>query len=101
MVLSRIWEKYHGKAIRSKGSSGGIATLITNKYSIMSMMESQQWILTEIQEKDDASSLYIYNVYGSMHYRDKVTFWEDLSKDFEDLRGKNLIIARDFNTTIS
>ena len=85
MVLSWIWKKYHGKAISSKGASGGLATLISNKYSIISMMESQQWILTEIQEKDDANSLYICNVYGPTHYRDKVTFWEDLSKALEDL----------------
>ena len=74
MGLSRIWKNYHGKAISSKGASGGIATLISNKFSIKSTMESQQWLLTEIQEKDDANSLYICNVYGPMHYKDNVIF---------------------------
>ena len=64
-------------------------------------MVIQQWLLTEILEKDDANSLYICNVYGPTHYRDKLTFWEALSKDLEDLGGKKLIIVRDFNTTIS
>ena len=49
------------------------------------MKEIQQWILIEIQEKDDANSLYICNVYGPMHYRDKVILWEDISKVIEDL----------------
>ena len=64
-------------------------------------MEIQQWLLTEIQENDDAKSFYIRDVYGPTHYRDKVIFWEYLSKVLEDLRGKNLLIAGDFNTTKS
>ena len=49
------------------------------------MREIHHWILTKIQEKDDSNSLYICNVYGPTHYRDKAMFWEELSKLHEDL----------------
>ena len=65
------------------------------------MRETHHWLLTEIQEKDDPTSIYICNVYGTTHYKYKVTFLEDLSRLKEDLRGKHLIIVGDFNTTKS
>ena len=65
------------------------------------MRESHHWLLTKIQKMGDPTSIYIYNAYGPTHYRDKVIFWEDLSKLKEHLRGKHLIIVGDFNTTKS
>ena len=101
MELSRFWKNCHGKSISSKGDSGGIATLVSSKFSIISIREINHWLLTEIQEKDDPTLIYIYNVYGPTHYIDKVVFWEYLSKIKENPRGKHLIIARYFNTTKS
>ena len=63
------------------------------------MREIHHWLLIEIPEKDDPIPLYICNVYGPTHYRGKITFWKDLSKLKEHLRGEYLIITRDFNTT--
>ena len=99
MVLSRSWKNCHGKAISSRGTSRGITTLFSNKFSIKSMRESHHWLLIEIQEKDNSNPIYICNVYGPMHYKDKAFFWEELLKLHEDLQGKNLIIVGDFNTT--
>ena len=101
MELSRFWKNYHGKSISSKGDYGGITTLVSSKFSIISIREINHWLLAEIQEKDDPTSIYICNVYGPTHYIDKVVFWEYLSKLKENLRGKHLSLAGDFNTTKS
>ena len=100
MALScHFWKNNTGKAISSKGASGGIATIISSKFLVKSIRESHHWLFTEIQEKEDLIPLYICNVYGPTHYRDKTTFWEDLNKLKEELCGKDLIIVGDFNTT--
>ena len=102
MALSCHFSKnIKGKSINSKGASGGIATIISGKFLVKSIRESHHWLLTEIQEKEDLIPLYIYNVYGPTHYRDKTTFWEDLNKLKDVLHGKDLIIAGDFNITKS
>ena len=43
--------------------------------------------------------IYIFNVYGPTHYREKMNFWDSLLSLKVDLQGKNVIIAGDFNTT--
>ena len=93
-----FWKNNKGKSISSKGASRGIATIISGKFLVKSIRESHHWLLTKIQEKEDLIHLYICNVYGATHYRDKTTIWEDLNKLNEELRGKDIIIVRDFNT---
>ena len=38
-------------------------------------------------------------MYGPTHYRDKKTFWNNLEALKEDLEGKEIVIAMDFNAT--
>ena len=45
--------------------------------------------------------IYICNVYGPTHYREKMDFWDSLISLKMDLQGKDVIIAEDFNTTKS
>ena len=100
MALScRFWKNSKGKAISSKGASEGISTILLSKLLVNSTKESHHWLLLEIQEAENRSPLYIFNVYGPTHYRDKITFWEDLNNLKEELHGKYLIIVVDFNTT--
>ena len=48
MELSCFWKNCHGKSISSKGDSGGIATLVSSKFSIISIREINHWLLTKI-----------------------------------------------------
>ena len=68
---------------------------------VNSIKESHHWLLTKIQENEDLTPIYICKVYEPTHYRDKTTFWEDLNNLNEEMRGKDLIIIEDFNTTRS
>ena len=69
-----FWKNSVGKAISSKGAFVGIATIISGKFLVKSIREIHHWRLIEIQENEDLNFLYIYNVYGPTHYRDKITF---------------------------
>ena len=102
MALSCRFQKNNkSKAISSKGASRGIATIFSSKLLVNSIKESYNWLLIEIQEEEDHTPLYICNIYRPTHYRDKTTFWEDLNNLKEEMREKDLIIVRDFNTTRS
>ena len=102
MALScRFWKNNKGKAISSKGASGGIATIFSSKFFVNSIWERHHWLLIEIQEEEDRTPLYICNIYRPTNCRDKTTLWEDLNNLKEEMRGKDLIIVGDFNTTRS
>ena len=100
LAISRRFKTInHGKAINSNGASRGIMTFFSSKYVIKNVKENQNWPLTEFQEKDDSNDYYVGNVYDPTHHSDKQTFWRSLASLKEDLKGKDLIIVRDFNAT--
>ena len=88
-----------GKAISLKGDSGGIATFcMSNKFNIRSAKENTHWLLIEMPNKSNQDSIFICNVYGPTHYKDKLEFWDSLLSLNLDLQGKDIMIAGDFNT---
>ena len=52
-----------------------------------------------MQNKRNIDLIYICNVYGPTHYREKMDFWDSLLSLKANLHGKDVIIAGDFNTT--
>ena len=78
-VLSRsslFWKFNVGKAISSRGASGGVATFCrADKFDIIATKGNMHWILVEIQNKSNLEVFYIYNVYGPTHYKEKMYFW--------------------------
>ena len=74
---SLFWKNSVGKAIGSRGTSGGIATFCrTDKYKIKSAKENTHWLLVEIQNKINEDLIFLCNVYGPTHYRDKLDLWD-------------------------
>ena len=54
MALScRFWKNNKGKAISSKGASGGISTTFSSKFLVNSIRDIHHWILIEIQEEEN------------------------------------------------
>ena len=51
-----------------------------------------------MQKKSNQDLIFICNVYGPTHYRDKLDFWDSLLSLNLELQGKDIIIAGDFNT---
>ena len=87
------------KSYKRNCASGGIITFFSSKYVVKDVKENQNWLLTEFQEKDDSNDYYVCNVYSPTHHNDKQAFWSSLTSLKEGLKGKDLIIVRDFNDT--
>ena len=104
-VLNRsslFWKFNIGKAISFRCASGGIEIFCReDKFNIKSTKENTHWILVEVHNKSNLELIYIFNVYGITHYREKMDFWDSLLSLKADLHGKEVIIAGDFNTTKS
>ena len=102
LALSQhFWTINQGFAINSRGASGGITTFFASKYEIKTINENQHWILSEFNEKDDTNISYVCNVYGPTHCRDKKKLSNSLAALKEEMEGKEIIIAGDFNVTIA
>ena len=54
-----------------------------------------------MQNKINQVTIFICNVYGPTHYKDKLESWNSFLSLNLDLQGKDIIIAWDFNTTKS
>ena len=63
--------------------------------------ETNHWLLTELQCRENQESIFVCNVYGPTHYMDKMIFWETLNLLRENLQGKDVILVEDFNATKS
>ena len=102
LALSQhFWTINQGFAINSRGASGGITTFFASKYEIKTIKQNRHWLLSEFKEKDDTNISYVCNVYGPTHSRDKKNFWNSLASLKEEMEGKEIIIADDFNATIA
>ena len=81
-VLNRsslFWKHSARKAINSGGASGGIATFCkADIFIINSTKENAHWLLVEVQNKSNQEMIYICNVYGPTHYREKMDFLDSL-----------------------
>ena len=96
---SLFWKYSVGKAISSRDASVRIATFSSvDKFDIKTTKENMHWLLVKVQNKSNLELIYICNVYGPAHYREKMDFWDSLLSLKMDLHGKDVIIAGDFNT---
>ena len=58
-------------------------------------------LLVEVKNKSNMELIYICNLYGPTHYREKMDFWESLLTLKLDMQRNEVIIVGDFNTTRS
>ena len=63
--------------------------------------ETNHWFLIELQCIEKQESIFVCNVYGPLHYRDKMVFWETINLLSENLQGKDVILEGDFNASKS
>jgi len=66
------WNKKAGKAVSSRGTSGGLATLwMDDLFQLLMSHETQHWIYTELKHKASKLSISLFNLYVPMTYSEK------------------------------
>ena len=63
-ISSTKWKKKAWKAISTRGTSGGLATLWANEeFTLESSLETQHWIYTELHHKTSKLIRSLFNLY--------------------------------------
>jgi len=66
------WKKSVGKAVSSKGSSGGLATLWTEDLFLLKKShETQHWIFTKLTHYASKLTISLFNLYVPVTYSEK------------------------------
>lgn len=92
------WKKNAGKAVSSRRSLGGVATLWTDDhFHLLNSHETQHWIYIELKHLESNLTIAIFNLYVPVFYAEKRECWNSLF-DFLDLHSlNNVILAGDLN----
>ena len=66
------WRKNAGKAVSSRGSSGGLATLwIEDLFQLNKSHETQHWIYTELIHNPSKLTISLFNIYVPVLHSEK------------------------------
>jgi exonuclease III len=66
------WKKSVGKAVSSRGSSRGLATLWTeDAFLLNKSYETQHWIFTELTHSASKLTISLFNLYVPVMYSEK------------------------------
>lgn len=100
-ISSSKWNKKAGKAVSSRGTSGGLATLWNGDlFQLENHKETQHWIQTELMHKASKLNINLFNLYVPVSYQEKRECWRSLSSYLEQIAPSNIIIAGDLNITM-
>lgn len=95
------WKKSVGKAVSSRGSSGGLATLWTEDAFLLNKAhETQHWIFTELTHYASKLTISLFNLYVPVIYTEKRECWASLSAFLEQHNPSNIILAGDLNIVL-
>jgi hypothetical protein len=68
----KIWKKGEGKAISSRGASGGLCTIWnTEEFILEDHLQSQFWMMASLSRKSTGKIYTIINVYMPNNYLEK------------------------------
>lgn len=92
------WKKNAGKAVKSRGTLEGVATLwFEDHFHLLNSHETQHWIFTELRHLESKLTIALFNLYVPVVYVEKQECWNSLSK-FLDLHSpNNIILGGDLN----
>ena len=93
-----FWKKGKGKAISSRGASGGLATFWdTSKFELINEECSMHWLYTNLCHIDSFLQVSLFNLYVPNLLYEKQNCWETLESFLNLHNPRNIILAGDLN----
>lgn len=100
-ISQKKWKKNTGKAVSSRGSSRGLATLWPEDlFQLKNSHETQHWIFTELMHISSKLSFSLFNLYVPVLYSEKRECWTSLKAFLEQHTPNNIILAGDLNIVL-
>jgi exonuclease III len=77
--LQKIWNNCDGRAVSSRGASGGIKILWKMEdFDLQAQMQTQFWLMVNLLNKVSGMLFSIINVYIPNNYNEKIECWQSL-----------------------
>ena len=87
-----FWKKGPGKAISSKGASGGIATFCdSTKFELVNEESSDHWIFTNFLHRDSGQQVSLFNMYVPTLFSEKRNCWDSIDSFLSRHIPRNII----------
>lgn len=72
-----FWHKGQGRAVKSRGISGGIASFWdSSKYDLIHKEGCPHWLLTKLLHKESGHQVSMFNLYAPVLHSQKKTCWD-------------------------
>ena len=95
-------KKGPGKAVSSKGASGGLATFWdSSKFELLSFHSTTHWIFTKFIHKVSGHHVSLFNLYVPILIAGKKECWESIDSFLSAHMPTNIIISGDLNVTLA
>jgi exonuclease III len=96
-----FWKTSQGKAVSSKGASGGICTLWNpNIFQQEDWESDSNWLMVSLCHLPSGKLLSFLNIYMPSINKDKEICWLSIFSLLNQTRPTSLIFVGDFNTTM-
>jgi len=96
-----FWKKGLGKAVSSRGASGGISTFWdSTNFELLHEESSMHSLFTKFTHKESDQEVSIFNLYVPNMFNEKNDCWDSLESFLSMHNPRNLIIAGDLTVTL-
>ena len=97
-----FWKKGPGKAVSSRGASGGLATFWdSSKFELLSFHSTTHWIFTKFIHKVSGHHVSLFNLYVPILIAKQKECWESIDSFLSAHMPRNIIISGDLNVTLA
>ena len=98
----KFWKKGEGRAVSSRGASGGLATFwnSTSLY-LLEDYSTIHWIFTKLQHQEMGHQVSLFNIYAPVLLSEKKECWESLNSFLSTNLHDKLVLAGDMNVTLA
>ena len=101
-ISSKSWKLNVGKAVSSRGTAGGIATLWNiSDFILENSLKSQHWIFTQLCHIPSKKVYCLFNLYVPINLQEKRECWNSLPPFLDANSFSNLIIVEDLNLILN
>ena len=98
----KFWKKGEGRAISSRGASGGIATFWNSSmFDLLEDYGTTHWIFTKLKHQDSGQQISLFNIYAPVLLTEKRECWDSLQLFLSANHHDNLVLAGDMNVTLA
>lgn len=99
---NHFWKRGTGRAVSSRGTSGGLATFWnTMSLELIEEESTTHWLFTKLCHIESGHSVSLVNIYAPVLLSEKKECWESIKRFLSLNHLDNIVLAGDLNVTLA